>query len=142
MSETIAIHATQSPIHRAPCQSCPYRRDVPSGVWESEEYDKIQPYDQETPFQPQAVFMCHQADGALCRGWLDCHGSDLLSIRLACMKGMVDPVQAGQAVDEEPAVPVFETAAEAAEHGRQAIRRPGSKAKALVKKLLTKKARQ
>lgn len=27
---------TQITINRAPCQSCPYRRDVPSGIWSTE----------------------------------------------------------------------------------------------------------
>jgi hypothetical protein len=26
---------------RRPCSSCPYRRDVPSGLWSAEEYDKL-----------------------------------------------------------------------------------------------------
>jgi len=52
------------PIHinRAPCQSCPYRRDVPSGIWAHEEYEKILDYDNETGHQPMKVFMCHQAE--------------------------------------------------------------------------------
>lgn len=127
MSETIAIH-------RAPCQSCPYRRDVPSGIWAPEEYDKILAYDEETWNQPPAVFMCHQADGALCRGWLDCHGSELLSVRIYAGRSL-DAEQVAQALSEGPAVPVFATAAEAAGHGRRSIKRPGSKARKLMQKL-------
>jgi hypothetical protein len=32
-----------------PCPSCPYRKDVPSGVWAPEEYDKLPAYDNDTP---------------------------------------------------------------------------------------------
>jgi len=126
------------PINRAPCTSCPYRRDVPSGIWASEEYDKIVQFDQETMFQPPAIFLCHQADGCLCRGWLDTHGPGLLALRLACARGTVDHEAVNKAFDEGPAVPVFKTAAQAAKHGRRAINRPGRKAKALADKIETK----
>lgn len=124
-----------TPIKRAPCASCPYRRDVPSGIWEAEEYDKILPYDNETWMQPPKLFLCHQANGCLCRGWLDTHGETLLALRLACSRGEVDPKTAGKSLDEGPAVPVFESAAEAAKHGRRSIKRPGRKARAMVSKI-------
>lgn len=31
-----------------PCASCPYRRDVPEGVWHPEEYSKLRAYDGST----------------------------------------------------------------------------------------------
>lgn len=134
-------------INRAPCASCPYRRDVPSGIWSSEEYDKITPYDNATWVQPPRVFMCHQADGCLCRGWLDTHGhaksgNELLGLRLACAIGTLDREAVSKALDEGPSVPVFESAAAAAEHGRKAIKRPGRKAREMVSKLEKKRAKQ
>ena len=129
-------------INRAPCQSCPYRRDVPSGIWSTEEYDKIIPFDNETWMQPPRVFLCHQANGCLCRGWLDTHGSELLALRLACIKGEVDPDAVGKALDEGPAVPVFESAEAAAKHGRRAINRPGRKAREMVSKIEKKRGTQ
>lgn len=132
--------STPIPINRAPCVSCPYRKDVPSGIWSSEEYDKIVPYDNETWLQPQRVFMCHQADGCLCRGWLDVHGSELLGMRLACAKGEVDPGAVTKALGEGPAVPVFESAAAAAKHGRRAIKRPGRKARDMMNKIEKKRS--
>ena len=129
-------------INRAPCASCPYRRDVPSGIWSTEEYDKILPYDNATWVQPPRVFMCHQADGCLCRGWLDVHGGDLLGVRLGCAKGELDPQAVSKALDEDPATPVFASAAEAAKHGRRAIKRPGRKAREMVSKLERKRGKQ
>ncbi len=129
-------------INRAPCQSCPYRRDVPSGIWHAEEYDKILPFDNETWMQPPRVFLCHQANGCLCRGWLDTHGSELLALRLGCIKGEVDPDAVGKALEEGPAVPVFDSAAQAAAHGRKAIKRPGRKAREMVSKIEKKRKRQ
>jgi hypothetical protein len=51
---------------RNPCGSCPYRKDVPSGVWETLEYEKLPPYDGETFEQPFEAFFCHQQNGRLC----------------------------------------------------------------------------
>lgn len=128
-------------INRAPCASCPYRKDVPSGIWSTEEYDKIIPFDNETWMQPPRVFMCHQADGCLCRGWLDVHGGDLLGLRLACSKGEIDTEEVAKALDEKPATPMFASAAEAAMHGRKAINRPGRKALQMVAKIEKKRGR-
>ncbi len=79
-------------LHRA-CVNCPYRRDVPSGGWGQEEYDKLRAYDAETPFQSTRVFQCHQADRdsearRICSGWAGCHEAEhLLSVRLVLTVG-------------------------------------------------------
>ena len=66
-----------------PCGSCPYRKDVPSGIWAKSEYDKLPRYDGETWEQDPKAFMCHQRDGCLCGGWLACHSPrHLLALRL------------------------------------------------------------
>jgi hypothetical protein len=129
-------------INRSPCVSCPYRRDVPSGIWTSEEYDKILPYDRDTLAQPTSLFMCHQADGSLCRGWLDCHDNGLLAVRLAAVKGVFDADELKQAIVEGPSVPVFGSAAEASAHGRQDIDEPGDDACRLIDKIETKRIRK
>jgi hypothetical protein len=43
-----------------PCGSCPYRRDVPSGVWDAAEYEKLPRYDGPMADQPARLFLCHQ----------------------------------------------------------------------------------
>jgi hypothetical protein len=62
---------------KAPCGTCPYRRDVPPGVWSAEEYAKLPRYDGETGDQIMqggtGLFFCHQNDGKLCAGWVGCH---------------------------------------------------------------------
>ena len=47
-------------VAKVPCGSCPYRRDVPSGIWEQHEYDKLPEYDGQTWEQNPALFLCHQ----------------------------------------------------------------------------------
>ena len=59
-----------------PCGSCPYRRDVPSGVWDESEYHKLPEFDKPTAEQPPRVFMCHQDNDRLCAGWVACHDMD------------------------------------------------------------------
>ena len=119
-----------------PCGSCPYRRDVPSGVWAASEYDKLPDYDKPTPEQPFAVFLCHQRDGCMCAGWLACHGHErgheLLALRLSFSTGEADRAVLGYTTD----VPVFASGAEAAAHGKRGIEQPDPKAKKLVAKLM------
>lgn len=119
-----------------PCGSCPYRRDVPSGVWAPHEYDKLPEYDKPTWAQPQAVFLCHQRDGCLCGGWLACHGpKELLATRLQhVLRHNIDPSVFEYTTD----VPVFSSGAEARQHGVKDIESPDEKAKKMIAGLIRK----
>lgn len=124
---------------KAPCKSCPYRRDVPSGLWAAEEYDKLPRYDGEIIAQlaagGTAVFMCHQQDGRLCAGWLAAHGPDnLLALRL---RGADVATAAWRYVSP---VPVFASGFEAAAHGKAQIERPGTAAQRAIQRLARKLA--
>lgn len=85
--------ATYGPPAPRSCASCPYRRDVPAGIWAREEYGKLPGYDEPTPFQPRGVFLCHQHDPGtdghpVCGGWAGCHdGDELLALRMAVLGG-------------------------------------------------------
>ena len=49
------------PPAKSPCGSCPYRQDVPSGVWAASEYEKLPAYDApETFMQPPGLFIREQ----------------------------------------------------------------------------------
>lgn len=120
-----------------PCESCPYRRDVPSGVWAASEYDKLPDYDRETCYQPIAVFLCHQHDGRVCAGWVGCHPADgLLSLRLAVADGRMSAGAYGAAVDYRSPVPLFRSGAAAAAHGRAEIPCPGGPARRVIAKVM------
>lgn len=124
----------------APCKSCPYRKDVPSGVWEPTEYVKLPEYDGTITDQlmkgATALFMCHQNDGKLCAGWVAGHDAvNLLALRLHADK--VDTETFGY----RSPVPVFKSGAAAAKHGMRAVNRPGVKARQVVARLLRKRAR-
>lgn len=45
-----------------PCDSDPYRKDVPSGIWDASEYAKLARYDGPTANQPAGLFLCHLID--------------------------------------------------------------------------------
>lgn len=122
---------------KRPCGSCPYRCDVPSGVWSAEEYAKLPGYDGDIADQLEAgalgVFMCHQRDGCICGGWLATHGAgNLLAVALAASQGHVDR----SAFTYQTDVPVFPTGAAAAAHGLRDIDWPRAKARRLIRKIL------
>jgi hypothetical protein len=124
-------------VAKAPCKSCPYRRDVPSGVWAGSEYDKLPTYDgsiSEQAFKDAfQLFGCHQQDGCLCAGWVGTHGAhNLLAMRLAGEK--IDPAVWGY----ESPVPLFASGQEACDHGKRQIEQPDPKAKRIVKRLTRK----
>ena len=132
-------------IGKAPCKSCPYRQDVPSGIWAASEYDKLPSYDgsvlDQTMTGAMAAFYCHQQDGKLCAGWIGCHGAgNLLAMRLMALQrpGTVDPV----VWDYTSPVPLFASGEEAAQHGRRDIKRPSDDAQRMVAQLLRKRTRK
>lgn len=121
---------------KQPCGSCPYRRDVPSGIWEAAEYNKLPGYDGETWEQSPALFMCHQHDGKLCAGWLACHGAyELLALRI---NAPVDPA----VYSYSSPVPVFNSGAEARAHGLRDIESVGVQAARMIDGLVRKRSRR
>jgi len=125
---------------KAPCRSCPYRQDVPSGVWAAHEYDKLPGYDGEIIDQLGAgalgLLHCHQQDGRLCAGWVGTHDArNLLACRLASAR--LDPM----VWDYESPVRLFASGTEAAAHGRRAIRRPDKAAQRVIGRLHRKRGR-
>jgi hypothetical protein len=121
--------------------SCPYRTDVPSGIWAAEEYAKLPRYDAPTMEQPPQAFLCHQMDrsapGArVCAGWAGCHdGGHLLALRFALMQGTMTGEDADATIDYVSPVPLFASGAEAAEHGMAEIGNPGPEAVVAMAKI-------
>jgi hypothetical protein len=125
---------------KRPCTSCPYRRDVPSGLWEAHEYDKLGSYDGDTAAQAMAgafrPFFCHTKDGHLCAGWVGCHNMhENLAIR---MHGDVDY---DAVLNYRSPIPLFASGAEAAAHGKRDIANPGPAARRKIGQLLLRQHR-
>ncbi|MGC7093936.1 DUF6283 family protein [Amycolatopsis lurida] len=123
-----------------PCASCPYRRDVPSGIWHANEYAKLPRYDTETGEQPVGLFQCHQNDDdkhrRICAGWAGCHdGDELLALRLAVHAGRISPETARAVVNYQSPIPLFDSGAAAAEHGVRDINAPDSEALRTMEKI-------
>lgn len=125
---------------KVPCKSCPYRKDVPSGVWAAEEYDKLPSYDGEIVEQLMkggtALFLCHQQNNALCSGWLGCHGPENL-VALRLHHEHVRP----EVFEYESPIPLFSSGVEAAEHGKRDIDNKSDRADRVVNSLLKKRNR-
>jgi hypothetical protein len=119
-------------IRSKPCSACPYRQDCPSGLWAAHEYEKLRPYDNITPDQPWAPFMCHATPRAFCNGWAITHTRrgrefDLLALRM-------------NGYPEIPAEtePLFASGNEAADWGQRDIEDPSDEAMETVARLLRK----
>ena len=128
-------------VRRRPCPSCPYRRDIPSGIWAAEEYDKLPQYDGDVPDQLAAealgLFHCHQRTGELCAGWVGCHDMDNnLAVRIS--REDIDPAVFGYVSP----VPLFASGAEAAEHGKRDLEAPGAAARRKASQLASLQARR
>ena len=120
---------------KAPCGSCPYRKDVPPGVWHDDEYAKLPAYDGETFNQPPAMFMCHQQNDRLCAGWVGCHEmSQSLALRLGLRHLNSDIVD--DIFNYVSPVPLWSSGKQAAEHGMQP---KNDKAERIVQKLLSRR---
>lgn len=128
------------PPAKSPCGSCPYRQDVPSGVWDEDEYAKLPLFDKETFDQPPSVFMCHQQDGRLCAGWVAVHDMvNNFGMRMALSLGRIDPSDADAIYDYSTTVPLFDSGVEAAKHGLASVEDPDEKARRIVRKLVKTK---
>ena len=128
-------------IAKAPCKSCPYRKDVPSGIWAEHEYEKLPIYDGTIAEQLLkgygGLFLCHQRDGCVCAGWVATHGDNLAALRfiaLGISKDRVDPEVFGYVSP----VPVFASGAEACAHGLRDMDEPSAKARRTVDRLSRK----
>lgn len=121
---------------KTPCASCPYRKNVPSGVWDESEYEKLPQYDGDIPEQTTtSIFMCHQQDGCICSGWFaHREPTDLLAVRLGLAMGRLDP----SVLDYTTDVPLFESGAAAAEHGMKDIMKPSENAGKVIRKMVRK----
>lgn len=115
------------------CTACPYRRDVPSGVWECHEYEKLREYDEITPNQPFATFRCHVTPEHLCHGWVAVHMNRGHEYELIALR--VWPVD-GEIPDKDPSL--FDSGNEAADHGQRDYGRPSRQARQTSQRLLRK----
>lgn len=124
-----------------PCGTCPYRRDVPSGVWHPDEYAKLPDYDNDTGAQPSGVFLCHQVNGHVCSGWAACHDmTHNLALRFALLADMLTPETMDAIVDYTTTVPLFASGREAAAHGMADTESPGDDAERAIDKLTRRRA--
>ena len=124
-----------------PCSTCPYRKDVPPGIWAEEEYQKLRGYDDGAQPLALATFLCHQSTitdrETVCRGWLSVH-CESVAVRLAEARGEVPP---GAKYDPVP-VPLYATGNEAADAGLRGVKRPSRKARREIDKLTVRKKRK
>ena len=126
-----------------PCSSCPYRKDVPPGVWHETEYVKLLEYSPD-PFSDQlpflGTFLCHQTNATgretVCKGWLWVE-RESLAVRLGMMQR---DEFAPEEVYRKPQVELYETGAAACAAGLSGIEAPSPAARRLMDRLRKKGA--
>ncbi|MEU2955934.1 DUF6283 family protein [Streptomyces xanthochromogenes] len=133
--------SSMRPPAARPCESCPYRPDVPSGVWAHHEYEKLRRYDAATGEQPTGLFQCHQTDAEstdrrLCAGWVGSHdATHLLALRIGILTGTIDDATYQAALEYVSPIPLFATGNEAADHGQARLTEPSTAADRLITKI-------
>lgn len=115
-------------VRSAPCGACPYRCDVPPGVWHHDEYDKLRLYDEVTAYQPPEAFSCHATPDGLCHGWAVVHSNRGHEFELLALRLKPTPVPA-------PIVALFGSGNDAADHGQST---PNAAAEDVASRLLRK----
>ena len=136
----------QAPAPR-PCGSCPYRQDVPAGVWAPEEYAKLPDYDGETGHQPAGVFLCHWQTGRVCAGWAACHGAqgradhgrDSLALRMAGFLGSMSAEDIEATRNYVSPVPLWSSGQEAFQRGMSGVADPSPEAEEIMAKMSGRK---
>lgn len=122
-----------------PCGSCPYRKDVPSGIWAVSEYRKLPAYDGETHDQPHQVFLCHQNNDRVCAGWCGTHDmQESLAVRLASFNESPEVIAA--IMDYKTSTPLFVSGRAACNHGVRDIKQPGVIALAVMKSVIRRRS--
>lgn len=129
-----------------PCEACPYRADVPSGVWADSEYVKLVDYDKPTGEQPTGLFQCHQTSAddpkaRVCGGWAAVHrqnprGHELLALRLAEAFNSMRPDDLYATAMFRTRVPLFASATAAAAHGMRELDHPSLEARVVMDKII------
>jgi len=124
----------QPPV-AAPCAECPYRQDVPSGMWSTADYLKLPLYDGETAYQPTRPFRCHKEPTRVCAGWAGCHdGQHLLALRMAVPRGVMTLEDMLATRNYRTDVPLWPSGAAAAVHGLGGVYEPGEEARAAIER--------
>lgn len=121
-----------------PCDTCPYSKSTPPGVWHPEEYLKLKKFDDPLAHGIiSATFLCHNggtpgANDTLCRGWLSVH-ADSIPVRFLLSQGRVSP----EDIPEELDPGLYASGAEACAAGLRGVKKPSRKAKKAMDKILT-----
>lgn len=141
-------------VPKRACSSCPYRRDVPSGVWAREHYELLRDMDSrrtikvpmlgpndetvmvDAPNPNPGTFHCHQSNATgrptVCRGWLSVERNSIGVRLLASFGG----IEYEDIPDEDESATYYSSGTEAAEAGLRDIENPSSEARLLCRKLV------
>lgn len=132
-------------LAKAPCSTCPYLCDTPSGMWARSEYEKLPGYDRDALAQGRlelAPFACHQtstrpddAPTLVCRGWLAV-SPDSIAARMAVIDGKLSIEQVTEAADSWEEGVLYASGQEAYEAGIEDLADPSPEARQKAERLI------
>lgn len=118
-----------------PCDTCPYAKATPPGIWSADEYRKLPGFD-EGGGVIQGEFLCHnggadaRTNDTVCRGWLSVH-RDSIPVRVGVITGALRPGDVPQELEEG----LYASGAAACAAGLRGVRQPSRAAKAAIAKI-------
>ena len=120
------------------CDTCPYLKATPSGIWSEEEYRKLPKYDDNESLT-LSIFHCHQENATgvptVCRGWVST-ARESISVRLGVLQGLIAVEDLPNGLEDA----YYSSGHEACEAGLRDIDDPSEEALELLNKLLRRGA--
>ena len=139
----LTVQSVKLHVAPRPCNTCPYRRSTPPGIWAPDEYAKLPAYDRRPGdvTAEGATFHCHQENATgvatVCRGWLGAH-PDSFAVRLAVAVGLLDSDDINALPDVDPTL--YASGAEACAAGLAGVEQPSASARDAAERLMRKRA--
>jgi hypothetical protein len=75
-------------MKRTPCAECPWRRDVPTGTWPAERFQKLARTCRDDGWACMACHKSREGEELPCAGFVIVQRMDSIGVRLAVWRGM------------------------------------------------------
>jgi hypothetical protein len=87
------VFTSDAPVHRVraePCAECPFRMDVPTGVFPPDAFRESAPTAYDAALSTFGCHMSKMSAPATCAGFLKLHSENNLMVRMSLLSGRID----------------------------------------------------